>query len=165
MLSKLNKGAKSMKKSKVIALLLLVSIVFSPMAVRADEWSLDSAVDLVKWTLGLPFKAVGASLASATGVVVGTTAGIIRGAVKGTKAVAGAVGDENGAGETLVGLAVGAGPGAAVHGVVGGLTWGIKGFKAGWDKPFAKGTLVSGLEGIPEAIEWTVDNASKAFSG
>ena len=151
-----------MKKSKLLALTLVVSILL-PTAALADDAG-GKADPLLGWTIGLPFKAVGAALSCATGVVVGTTTGLVRGAVKGTKAVAGALGDEDGAGETLAGLAFGAAPGAAVHATVGGLLWGAKGFIAGWEKPFKNATLTSALEGIPEAIEWTADGASKAFS-
>lgn len=152
------------KMSKLITLLLVVSILL-PQAVFADEAGGGKKADLLlSWTIGLPFKAIGATLSSATGVLVGTTTGLVRGAVKGTKAVAGALGDEDGAGETLAGLVFGAGPGAAVHATVGGLLWGAKGFIAGWEKPFEYATISSAFEGIPEAIEWTADGASKAFS-
>ena len=154
-----------LNKSKLLALTLVVSIFTYPLAVLADESSsCKKADELLSWTVGLPFKAVGAVLSSATGVLVGSTAGLIRGAVKGTKAVADALGDEDGAGETLVGLAVGAAPGAAIHATVGGLLWGGKGFVAGWEKPFHCATLHSALEGIPDAIEWTSEGAAKAFS-
>lgn len=154
-----------MNKSKLIALTLVISVLL-PTAALADEASsgCPKADELLSWTVGLPFKCVGAALSSSTGLVVGTTTGLIRGAVKGTKAVAGALGDEDGAGETLVGLALGAAPGAAVHAAVGGLLWGGKGFVAGWEKPFRCATLNSALEGIPDAIEWTAEGASKAFS-
>ena len=153
------------KKSNLLALTLVVSMLM-PIAALADEASsgCKKADPLLGWTIGLPFKAIGAALSGATGVLVGTTTGLMRGAMKGTKAVAGALGDENGAGETLAGLVFGAAPGAAVHGVVGGLLWGGKGFIAGWDKPFHCATIHSALEGIPDAIEWTADGASKAFS-
>lgn len=152
-------------KSKLLALALIV-LVLIPTAVLADESSsgCKKAEPILGWTIGLPFKVVGAALSSATGVLVGTTTGFVRGAVKGTKAVAGALGDEHGTGETLVGLAIGAAPGALVHGVAGGLLWGAKGFIAGWEKPFKCATIHSALEGIPDAIEWTADHASKAFS-
>jgi hypothetical protein len=153
-----------MIKSKLLALTLVAAILL-PQAALADESGSCKKTDpLLGWTIGLPFKAVGAAFSSATGVVVGTTAGLIRGAVKGTKAVAGALGDEDGAGETLAGLALGAAPGAAVHATVGGLLWGAKGFIEGWEKPFSCQSLHSALEGIPDAIEWTADGASKAFS-
>ena len=54
--------------------------------------------------------------------------------------------------------------GAAVHATVGGLLWGGKGFIAGWDKPFHCASLRSAFEGIADAVEWTADGASKAFS-
>lgn len=153
-----------MKKSKLLALTLVISML-APTAALADEASSGKQANtLLSWTIGLPFKVVGAALSSTAGILVGTTAGLIRGASIGTKAVAGALGDEDGAGETLLGFAVGAAPGAAIHGVIGGLTWGGKGFITGWEKPFQNATLTSGLEGIPDAIEWTVDGASKAFS-
>ena len=154
-----------LNKTKLIALTLIVSILL-PQAVLADEASsgCKKANPLIAWTIGLPFKAVGAALGATTGILVGTTTGLIRGAVKGTKAVAGALGDEDGAGETLAGLALGAVPGAAVHGTVGGLMWGTKGFIAGWEKPFECASLQSAFEGIPDAIEWTAEGASKAFS-
>ena len=154
-----------LKKSKLLALILVVS-VFMPTCALADEASsgCKKPSDLLSWTVGLPFKAVGATLSCATGILVGTTTGLIRGAVKGTKAVAGALGDENGAVETLAGFAVGAAPGGVVHGALGGLQWGAKGFTKGWDKPFSCISLHSALEGIPDAIEWTAEGASKAFS-
>lgn len=154
-----------MNKSKLLALTLVVSVLL-PTAAFADESSsgCKKASDLLSWTIGLPFKATGAALSSAAGAVVGTTAGVIRGAAKGTKAVAGALGDEDGAIESLVGLALGAAPGGAVHGLLGGLQWGAKGFIKGWEKPFSCASLNSGLEGIPDAIEWTIEGASKAFS-
>lgn len=153
------------KKSKLIALALIISML-APTVALADEASSGGkkAGTLLSWTIGLPFKAVGAVLSSATGILVGTTTGLIRGTVKGTKAVAGALGDENGAVETIAGLAVGAAPGAVVHGTLGGILWGAKGFKAGWQKPLQYATVHSALEGIPDAIEWTAEGASKVFS-
>ncbi len=154
-----------LQKSKLLALALVVSVLMPTIALADESSSGCKKVDpIIGWTFGLPFKAVGAALSSATGVLVGTTSGLIRGAVKGTKAVADALGDEKGAGENLIGWIVGAAPGAAVHGVVGGLLWGGKGFVAGWDKPFRCATIHSALEGIPDAIEWTAEGASKAFS-
>jgi hypothetical protein len=152
-----------MLKRSILVLTLVVSILL-PQAALADEASSGSTDPLLGWTIGLPFKAVGAALSCATGVLVGTTTGLVRGAMRGTKAVAGALGDEDGAVETLAGLALGAAPGAAVHGAVGGLLWGAKGFIAGWEKPFARATIQSALNGIPDAIEWTAEGASKAFS-
>jgi len=153
------------KKSKLFALALVVSILMPTIALADESSSGCKKVDpILGWTIGLPFKAVGAVLSSATGVLVGTTTGILRGAVKGVKTVADALGDEKGAGENLVGWVVGAAPGAVVHGIVGGLLWGGKGFVTGWEKPFKCESLHSALEGIPDAIEWTADGASKAFS-
>jgi hypothetical protein len=154
-----------MFKSKILSLLLVTSIVTMPLAAYADEGAGCKKADpIIAWTIGLPFKAVGAALSSATGLLVGTTAGLFRGAVKGTKAVAGALGDEDGAGETLVGIILGAAPGAAIHAVVGGLLWGGKGFLAGWEKPFECESLDSALGGIPDAIEWTAEGAVDVFS-
>lgn len=152
-------------KSKLLALTLVISVLI-PTAALADESSsgCKKPSDLLSWTIGLPFKAVGATLAGATGLLVGTTAGLVRGAIKGTRAVAGALGDEHGAAETLAGIAVGAAPGAAVHGLLGGLQWWAKGFIEGWGKPFSCQSIQSALEGIPDSIEWTADHASKAFS-
>ena len=154
-----------LKKSKLLALTLVMAMLV-PTAALADEASHGGKKTdpLLGWTIGLPFKAVGAALSCATGVLVGTTAGLIRGAVIGTRAVADALGDKDGTGETLVGFAVGAAPGAAIHATVGGLMWGGKGFVAGWEKPFEYDTLHSAFEGIPDAIEWTAEGASKAFS-
>ena len=154
-----------LNKTKLLALTLIVSVLI-PTAALADEASSGcKKVDpILGWTIGLPFKTVGATLSSTTGLLVGTTTGLVRGAVKGTKAVAGALGDENGAAETLAGIAFGAAPGAAVHGLAGGLLWAGKGFVKGWDKPFSCQSLNSALQGIPDAIEWTSDHASKAFS-
>ena len=151
-------------KSKMIALALVASILMPTVALADEGAGCKKPDPLIGWTIGLPFKAVGAVLAGATGLLVGTTTGLVRGAVKGTKAVAGALGDEDGAAETLVGVAVGAAPDGVVHGLVGGLLWWGKGFLAGWDKPFHCATLNSALEGIPDAIEWTAEGASKAFS-
>lgn len=153
-----------LKKSKIIALTIVASLLMPTCALADEGGSCKKADPILSWTFGLPFKAIGAALASATGIVVGTTTGLIRGAVRGTKAVAGALGDEDGAGEQLVGLALGAAPGAAIHAVVGGLLWGGKGFIQGWEKPFECASLNSALEGIPEAIEWTADGAADAFS-
>ena|SRR3989338_329101 len=153
-----------MIKSKLFALTLVAAILL-PQAALADESSSCKKTDpLLGWTIGLPFKAVGAALSSTTGIVVGTTTGLIRGAEKGAKAVAGALGDEDGAGETLAGWVFGAAPGAAVHATVGGLLWGAKGFIEGWDKPFSCQSLNSAFGGIPDAVEWTADGASKEFS-
>ncbi len=153
------------KKSKLIALAIVVATL-APTVALADEASSGGkkTEPLLGWTIGLPFKVVGATLSSTTGILVGATTGLVRGAVKGTKAVAGALGDEDGVGETLAGITFGAAPGAAVHSLVGGLLWGGKGFVTGWEKPFEYATLHSALEGIPDAIEWTADGASKAFS-
>ena len=153
-----------LKKSILIALALVASILMPTIALADEASGCRKADAILAWTIGLPFKVAGAALSGATGLLVGTTTGLVRGAVKGTKSVAGALGDENGAGETLVGLAVGAAPGAVVHGLVGGLLWLGKGFIAGWDKPFHCASLHSALEGIPDAIEWTAEGAAKAFS-
>ena len=154
-----------MNKFKLLSLTLVVAVLL-PTAVLADESGsgCKKPSDLLSWTIGLPFKAVGAALSSGTGVVVGTTTGLVRGAVKGTKAVANALGDEKGAVETAAGLIIGAAPGAAIHGLLGGLQWGAKGFVEGWGKPFSCQSIRSALEGIPDAIEWTAEGASKAFS-
>ena len=154
-----------LNKSKLLVLTLVISVLL-PQAVLADEASsgCKKPSDLLSWTIGIPFKAVGAALSSATGVLVGTTTGLIRGAVKGTETVADALGDKDGAAETLVGVVVGAAPGGVVHGVVGGLLWCGKGLLAGLEKPFRCASLHSALEGIPDAIEWTAEGASKAFS-
>lgn len=152
-------------KSKLLALMLVVSILI-PTAALADESSsgCKKADPILSWTIGLPFKAVGAALAGATGLLVGTTTGLVRGAVKGTNIVADALGDEDGAGETLAGIVLGAAPGAAIHGTIGGLEWTGKGFLDGWDKPFTCATVKSAFGGIADAIEWTSDHAAKAFS-
>ncbi|MBI2995914.1 MAG: hypothetical protein HYY52_04340 [Candidatus Melainabacteria bacterium] len=154
-----------LKKSKLVALTLVISMLL-PLAALADEASSGCKKPnlLTEWTIGLPFKLVGATLSSATGLLVGTTTGIVRGAIKGTKAVAGALGDEDGAVETLAGLAVGAAPGAAVHGLLGGTLWTAKGFQSGFEKPFSCQSLHSAFEGIPDSVEWTAEGASKAFS-
>ena len=154
-----------LNKSKLLALALVASILMPTIAL-ADEASsgCKKTNPLIAWTICLPFKAIGSVLSTATGLLVGTTAGLVRGAIKGTKAVAGALGDENGGAETLAGIAVGAAPGAAVHGLLGGLQWWAKGFVEGWGKPFSCQSIQSALEGIPDSIEWTADHASKAFS-
>ena len=154
-----------LKKSKLFALALIVSVLMPTIAL-ADEASsgCKKAEPIIGWTVGLPFKAVGAVLGATTGLLVGTTAGLVRGSVKGTKAVADALGDENGIGENIAGLLVGAVPGAVVHGLAGGLLWGGKGFVAGLEKPFHCSSMRSALEGIPDAIEWTAEGASEAFS-
>ncbi len=150
---------------KLLAL-LLVATTLIPTAALADESSSGCKKNdpILEWTVGLPFKLVGSALAGATGLLVGTTTGLVRGAVKGTKAVAGALGDEDGAGETLAGVIFGAAPGAVVHAVYGGLLWTAKGLWAGLEKPFHCKSLNSAFEGIPDAIEWTAEGASKAFS-
>jgi hypothetical protein len=153
-----------LKRSKIIALMLVASILMPTAALADASHSCKKADSIFAWTFGLPFKAVGAALAGTAGLLVGTTTGFLRGAVKGTKVVAGALGDEDGAGETLVGVVLGAAPGAAIHGTVGGLLWFGKGFVAGLEKPFWCASLHSALEGIPDAVEWTVEGASKAFS-
>jgi hypothetical protein len=154
-----------MLKRKLLALLLVATILI-PTAALADESSsgCKKTEPVIEWTLGLPFKLVGGALAGATGLLVGTATGLVRGAVKGTKAVAGALGDEDGAGETLAGIIFGAAPGAVVHAVVGGLLWTAKGLWAGLEKPLHCNTLNSAFEGIPDAIEWTAEGASKEFS-
>ena len=154
-----------LNRSKLLALTLIIAMLV-PTAALADESSsgCKKTSEILGWTIGLPFKVVGAALSSATGLLVGTTTGLVRGAVKGTKAVAGALGDEKGAAETLAGVALGAAPGAVVHGLVGGLLWSGKGFVKGWEKPFSCQSLNSALGGIPDAVEWTADGASKAFS-
>ena len=153
-----------LKKSKILALALVASLLI-PTAVLADEASSGKKADpIIGWTIGLPFKLIGAALSSSTGVLVGVPVGLWRGAIRGTKAVAGALGDENGAGETLAGIIFGAAPGAAIHATVGGLEWGAKGFVQGLQKPLEYATVNSAFEGIPDAIEWTAEGASKAFS-
>ncbi len=153
------------KKSKLLALALVISVLM-PTIAFADEASsgCKKVNPIIGWTVGLPFKLVGAALSTVTGVLVGTTSGLVRGASKGAEAVADALGDKKGTTETLVGWVVGAPPGAAVHGAVGGLLWGGKGFVTGWEKPFKCESLHSALQGIPDAIEWTANGAAKAFS-
>ncbi len=154
-----------MIKSKLLALTLVAAILL-PQAALADEASSGCKKNsFLAWSVGLPFKLVGAALATTTGLLVGTTTGVVRGAVKGTKAVAGALGDEDGAGETVAGLAFGAAPGAIVHGLAGGLLWSGKGFLAGLEKPFSCATFQSAFGGIADAVEWTAEGASKVFSG
>ena len=154
-----------LKKSKLLALALVASMLMPTIALADEASSGCKKVDpILGWTIGLPFKAVGAVLSTVTGALVGTTTGLVRGAVKGTRTVADALGDEKGTGENLVGVVIGAAPGAVVHGLVGGLLWSGKGFVAGWEKPFKCESLHSALEGIPDAIEWTAEGASKAFS-
>ncbi len=153
-----------MLKRKLLAL-VLVATTLIPTAALADESSsgCKKSDPIIEWTIGLPFKAIGAALAGTTGLLVGGGAGLVRGAVKGTKAVAGALGDEDGAGETLAGVIFGAAPGAVVHALVGGLMWGGKGLWAGLEKPLHCRSFESAFEGIPDAIEWTAEGASDVF--
>lgn len=153
------------RKSKLIAVTIVVSVFTYPVSSLAAEatWG-DKKVDpVLTYTVGLPFKAVGSLLSSTTGVLVGTTRGFMHGAVKGTKAVAGTLGDESGIGENLIGVATGAVPGAILYGIRGGTVWGFKGLKVGWEKPFKDVAIDSGLQGTLEAIEDTARSASKAF--
>lgn len=154
-----------LKKSQLLALSLVVSLLI-PTAALADEASSGGKKTdpIIGWTIGLPFKLVGAALSSSTGLLVGLPVGMWRGSIKGTKAVAGALGDEDGAGETLAGVIFGAAPGAVVHGLVGGLEWGAKGFVEGLQKPMEYSTINSAFQGIPDAVEWTAEGASKVFS-
>jgi len=154
-----------MKRTNLLALILAVSIFTTPLTVFADEsGSCKSPSDLISWTLGLPFKVVGAALAGGTGLIVGATTGLLRGASKGADVVADAVGNPSGLGETLAGWAIGAAPGAAIHATLGGLTWFAKGVEAGLSKPLKCASVVSAFEGIPDAIEWTAEGASKYAS-
>lgn len=162
--NKLRRSKKRMlKKSNLLALTLVASLLM-PIAALADEASsgCKKPSAILGWTVGLPFKLVGAALGSVTGLLVGTTTGVMHGAVKGTRAVAGALGDEHGAGETVAGVIFGAAPGAVVHGVVDGLTWAGKGFVEGLERPFKCASLRSAFEGISDAVEWTAEGASKA---
>lgn len=154
-----------LNKSKLLALALVVSVLM-PTVALADEASsgCKKTNPLIAWTICLPFKAVGSVLSTTAGLLVGTTAGIVRGASKGDEAVADALGDKDGVAENIAGWTIGAPIGAVVHGLVGGLLWSGKGFVAGWEKPCKCQTVHSALEGIPDAIEWTVEGASKAFS-
>ena len=82
-----------MIKSKLFALTLVAAILL-PQAALADESSSCKKTDpLLGWTIGLPFKAVGAALSSTTGIVVGTTTGLIRGAEKSAKPLSDALWD------------------------------------------------------------------------
>lgn len=154
------------KKSKLIAFIIIVSIFTYPISYLAAEatWGGKKADPRLTYTVGLPFKVVGSLLSSTTGVLVGATRGFMHGAHKGTKIVAGTLGDETGVGESLIGVAVGAVPGAILYGIRGGSVWGAKGLKVGWGKPFEQGTVHSALKGIPDAIEWTTKNAAKEVS-
>lgn len=154
------------KKSKLIVFIIVVSIFTYPMSCLAAEHSPSGkkADPMLTYTVGLPFKVIGSLLSSTTGILVGSARGVMRGAIKGTKVVASALGDESGAGETLVGLAVGAIPGAVLYGMRGGAVWGLKGLKVGWEKPFKDATVHSALKGIPDATMWTAKNALKGFS-
>ncbi len=155
-----------LSKIKFLSLVLTLSIASYQFPTFGAEatWGGKTTDPMLTYTVGLPFKVVGSLLSSTTGVLVGATRGFMHGAVKGTKVVAGALGDETGAGETLVGLAVGAVPGAVLYGMRGGAVWGLKGLKVGWEKPFEQETVHSALKGIPDAIEWTTKNAAKGSS-
>lgn len=154
------------RKSKLLAFIIIVSIFTYPISCLAAEatWGSKKVDPMLTYTVGLPFKVVGSLLSSTTGVLVGATRGFMHGAVKGTKVVASALGDEAGAGENLIGIAIGAVPGATLYGIRGGSVWGAKGLKVGWGKPFEQGTVHSALKGIPDAIEWTTKNAAKEVS-
>ena len=152
------------KKSKLLALALVISVLMPTIALADEASSGCKKTNLfIAWTFCLPFKAVGSALSSVTGLLVGTTAGLVRGAVKGEEAVADALGDKKGVTENIVGWALGAPVGSVIHGVVGGLLWGAKGFVAGLEKPCKCESIHSALQGIPDAIEWTAEGASKAF--
>lgn len=60
----------------------------------------------------------------------------MHGATKGTKVVAGTLGDESSAGENLIGAALGAVPGAALYGMRGGCCLGCKRFESRLGKAF-----------------------------
>jgi len=155
------------KKLKLIVFVVVVSIFTYPMSCLAakSSWTGKKVNPMLEWTVGLPFKVVGSFLSSTTGVFVGGTRGFMHGAVKGTKLVAGTLGDESGAGENLIGVALGAVPGAAFYGIRGGTVWGAKGLKVGFEKSFNDATVHSALKGIPDATMWTAKNAMKSFSG
>lgn len=151
------------KKSRLFALAIIVSIFTYPVSSLAAEatWGSKKVDPMLTYTVGLPFKVVGSLLSSTTGVLVGATRGFMYGAIKGTKVVAGALGDESGAGENLIGAAFGAVPGAAFYGMRGGAVWGVKGFKAGWKKSFEDPALDSALKGISDAVVGTAKDAAK----
>lgn len=149
-----------MLKSKLLSLILAASILSMPVAALADAaGSCKKTEPILEWTVGLPFKLVGAALSGTTGLLIGGLTGLFRGAVIGTKAVAGALGNEDGTGEVLAGIVIGAAPGAVIHALVGGLLWGGKGLLAGLEKPFECASLSSLIGGIPDAVEWTAEGA------
>lgn len=154
------------KKTKLIAFIIIVSIFTYPVSSLAAEatWGSKKVDPMLTYTVGLPFKVVGSLLSSTTGVLVGATRGFMQGAHRGTKVVAGTLGDETGVGESLIGVAIGAVPGAILYGMRGGGVWGAKGLKVGWEKPFEQGTVHSALKGIPDATMWTAKNAMKGSS-
>lgn len=155
-----------MSKIKFLSLVLTLSIASYQFPTFGAEptWAGKKADPMLTYTVGLPFKVVGSLLSSTAGVLVGATRGFMHGAVKGTKVVAGTLGDETGAGENLIGVAIGAVPGAALYGIRGGTVWGLKGLKVGWEKPFEDATVHSALKGIPDATMWTAKNAAKGSS-
>lgn len=152
------------RSKKLIFISLMLLLLSTNFTFAFAQESADKAHPAISWTIGLPFKLIGSTLSGTAGFLVGSTAGFIRGAIKSTRYVAGMLGDENGTLETLAGATFAAIPGGAAHSIAGGLIWLGKGFWIGLEKPLEYPTVRSALEGIPEAIEKTSDEASKIFS-
>lgn len=152
-------------RKRFVVFILAFMVLFTNVSFAfAQEKAQDPTEPLVAWTVGFPFKAVGSALSSATGFLVGSTSGFIRGAVKGSRYIAGKLGNEDGVWENIAGSLVAAAPSGVGHSLYGGFLWLGKGAWIGLQKPLEYPTIRSALEGVPEAIEETADGAAQVFS-
>lgn len=145
-------------------LFLLILITNSLPSFSQSSDSQEKANPALSWTVGFPFKLAGCALSSFTGLIVGGTAGFIRGAVRSTSYVADKIGNEDGIWENLVSAPLAGTFGGIAHSFYGGSLWATKGAWTGLQRPFEYATVQSALEGVPLAVEETVDGASKVFS-
>lgn len=151
-------------KNFFVLILLFLILCTNVSNVLAQEESKEKTNPWVAWTVGFPFKVVGATLSSTSGLIVGGTSGFFRGAVKGSRFIAGKLGNEDGVWENVAGTLIASGPSGVGHSVYGGFLWFYKGAWIGFVKPLEYPTIRSALEGIPEAIEETADEAAQVFS-
>lgn len=151
-------------KLRYLTLVVLIFVQLLPLSSFAQDPGATKTDPALAWTVGLPFKIIGAGVSAPAGLLVGSVTGFIRGAVKGTNWVAETLGDEDGIWQRSVGVLTAPVFGTA-YSVTGGLLSCGKGAWIGLQKPFEYLSFQSLLEGIPEAIEQTTDEASSVFSG
>jgi len=108
----------------------LVGTMVAP-SLAGDESTFESIVNV-------PVRVVGAGVGGTVGVPLGAVKDGVKGWMKASKSVAGALGNEDGSFQQIVGCSIG-GPFGAVGGSAFGVFDGlVHGVKTGYEKPFTK---------------------------